>query len=92
MMHRIAVIGNSAINLGVGCAADLALAGHDVSLFVWPEDAAFLDVIKAQGGIEVRGDTRELVSGKTGRASLRTATTDIAEAVDGAELIIVDGG
>lgn len=90
MTHRIAVIGNSSINLGVASAGDLALAGHEVNFFVWPEDAAFLDIIKAQNGIEVRGDVRELVSGKTGRASLRTATTDIAEAVEGAELIIVD--
>lgn len=90
MARRIAVMGNSPINLGVGVASDLALAGHEVAFFDWPEDAALIDVINHQGGIEVRGDTNELVSGRNGLARFRVATTDAAEAIEGAELVILD--
>lgn len=88
--RRIAVIGNSLINIGAGVAADLALAGHDVAFFNWPDSPGIIDEINAQGGIEVRGDTNELVSGKLGLAKLRVATTDIGEALSDAELVIVD--
>jgi hypothetical protein len=88
--RRIAVIGNSQINIGAGVAADLALAGHDVAFFNWPESREIIDEINAQGGIEVRGDPNELVSGRLGLAKPRLATTDIAAALSDAELVIVD--
>lgn len=90
MARRIAVVGNSPINLGVGVASDLALAGHEVAFFNWSEGASLIQEINDQGGIEVRGDTNELVSRRNGLARFTVATTDVSEAVEDAELVIVD--
>jgi opine dehydrogenase len=78
---RICIIG--AGNGGSAIAGDLTLAGHHCRLFEFPEYAANLQPIQAQGGIRVTGIAR------TGFAQLERATTDLAEAVAGADLIMV---
>lgn len=77
----ICVIG--AGNGGSAVAGDMTLAGHRCRLFEFPEYAANIEPIQAQGGIRVTGIAR------TGLARLELATTDLAEAVAGAELIMV---
>lgn len=70
-------------NGGSALAADMTLAGHSCRLFEFPEYADNIEPIQAQGGIQVTGVAR------TGFARLETATTDLAEAVAGADLIMV---
>jgi len=70
-------------NGGSAVAGDLSLAGHHCRLFEFPEFAANIEPIQAQGAIRVTGIAR------TGLARLELSTTDLAEAVDGAELIMV---
>jgi opine dehydrogenase len=77
----ICVIG--AGNGGSAMAGDLTLAGHRCQLFEFSEYAANLGPIQAQGGIQVTSIAR------TGFARIQIATTDLAEAVDGADLIMV---
>jgi opine dehydrogenase len=76
---RIAVLGGG--NGAFAAAGDLALAGHDVRM--WRRDA---DAIAAHGA----AGNRILVKDFAGRheATVARATTDMAEAVRGAELIL----
>ncbi|MGZ8230788.1 MAG: hypothetical protein ACXW2A_12755, partial [Burkholderiales bacterium] len=69
-MSKVAVIGNSARALGAICAADLTLAGHEVSFAVFPEQSAQLAEIRKRGGFLVEGDPKHLVSKRTGLATL----------------------
>ena len=61
MTHRIAVIGNTPLNLGAGAAADLALAGHSVSFADWAENEAVLTDIARLGGLQLVGDGTQCV-------------------------------
>ncbi len=82
MKKTVAVIG--AGNGGAAVAGDLTLAGHACRLFEFPEFAADnLDAIQRQNGIEVTGIAR------TGFARLACVTSDLAEAVAGADLIMI---
>ncbi len=76
---KIAVLGGG--NGSFAAAGDLALAGHDVSL--WRRDAEAVRAHQARGGIirvkDFRGE-RDV--------RLTAVTTSVAEAVTGAELII----
>lgn len=78
---RIAIIG--AGNGGCAIAGDMTLAGHECRLFEFPEYADNIAAIENTGGIEVTGIAR------TGFAKLALATTDLAAAVTGAEVIMV---
>lgn len=78
---KICVIG--AGNGGSAIAGDMTLAGHRCRLYEFPEYAANIAPIQASGGIRVTGIAR------TGFARLELATTELAEAVDGADLIMV---
>lgn len=78
---EMAVIG--AGNGGTAMAGDLSLAGHRIRLFEFPEYASNIDPIRATGSIRVTGVAR------TGTAEVALATTDLAEAVAGAEIIQV---
>ncbi|UCE53635.1 MAG: NAD/NADP octopine/nopaline dehydrogenase family protein [Desulfobacterales bacterium] len=78
---NICVIG--AGNAGSALAGDLALAGHRCRLFEFPEYADNIDPIHNQGGIQVTG------VGQTGFARLEMATTQISEAVQSADIIMV---
>lgn len=75
---KIAVLGGS--NGGFTTAADLALAGHGVRL--WARSAAALGPLSEDPGIMLEAE------GRRGSARLERATTDLGEAVAGAEILI----
>lgn len=79
-MKRIAVLG--AGNGGYAMAADLTLAGYQVSLYEGWDKRNLEPVIKA-GGIELSGISR------TGFARISCVTTDIGVALKDANLIFV---
>ena len=76
---KIAVLGGG--NGSFAAAGDFALQGHDVSL--WRRDAAQVAAHRAAG-------SRIVLEDANGRhdAQLALVTSDIAEAVGGAELIL----
>ncbi len=78
---EICIIG--AGNGGAAIAGDMTLAGHHCRLFEFPEYRENIEPVMAQGGIRVTGIAR------TGFAKLVLATIDLAEAVRGADLIMV---
>lgn len=80
-VERIAVLG--AGNAGHAAAADLTLAGYDVNLFEVPELRRSIEPILERGGIEIQGVARE------GFAKVRLVTTNIKEAVQNADLIMI---
>jgi opine dehydrogenase len=77
-MHRIAIMG--AGHGGLAAAADLTLRGYEVRLHARREET--LDPIRAQGGIAVQGV-------RTGLAEVSVLTTDVAQAVEGVDLIML---
>ncbi|MGH7836153.1 MAG: NAD(P)-binding domain-containing protein, partial [Candidatus Binatia bacterium] len=78
-IHRIAILG--AGNGGCAAAADLTLRGHEVRLYSRSE--ATLRPIREQGGIEI------VEAGKARKATPPLVTSDINDAVAGADLIII---
>ncbi len=82
---RITVLGggNSALTM----AADLALNGASVTLFDYPEFGSRLEVIRQSRRIEKYGSSS--TKGLTGIAELARVTTDMKEAIEGAELIVL---
>jgi opine dehydrogenase len=78
---RITVIGSG--HAGAAAAADLTLAGHDVILYEMPQFKENIDPIIQCGGIELFG------AGRMGFAKIHRVTTDMAEAVKGAPIIMV---
>ena len=76
---RIAVLG--AGNGGFATAADLALARHGVRL--WSRSADALGPLTERSTLSLDAE------GRHGTARLERATTDLAEAVEGAEILIV---
>ncbi len=83
---RLTVCGAGAAGLAI--AADSALKGLDVMLFETPALAGKLEAARRTGGIEVTADS-ETTAGKTGFAPLAGATDDPAEAVAGADVIMI---
>jgi opine dehydrogenase len=79
---RVAVLG--AGNGGVASAFDFAQHGHEVSLYAPPEFAVNTVAVHQAGGITASGDLE-------GFAPIRYAGHDVAEAVAGAELVVVVG-
>ena len=76
-VRTIAVLG--AGHGGLAAAADLGLGGFEVRLHARREET--LAPVRAQGGIEVGG-------ARTGLVAVPVLTTDVAEAVDGADLVM----
>jgi len=76
---RIAVLGGG--NGSFAAAGDMTLAGHEVRL--WRRDAAAVEAHRAAGGSIAVKDARG-----TQEARLALVTTDMAEALRGAELIL----
>lgn len=70
-------------NGGFVTAADLSLRGYEVHLFELPEFSATLEPVIEKGGIALRG-----VAGE-GLASPEVVTSDIAEALQGADIVLV---
>jgi opine dehydrogenase len=89
-MTKVAVIGNTPRNIGAACAADLALGGHEVRYYLFPEGAAELQAVRAYGGFEVQGDPACFVSGRTGNAPLHAICHDASEALAGAQVVLLD--
>jgi len=79
---RVAVLG--AGNGGLASAFDFAQHGHQVSLFNLPEFEANLVAVEEAGGITASGDLE-------GFAPIRYAGHDAAEAMEGADLVVVVG-
>jgi opine dehydrogenase len=90
MRPKIAVYGNQHMNLGHAIAADLTLAGHEVTVFDLPEYGRTVEPLLNMGGIHVSGDPKALVSGKTGFAKPHKITTDPEEALRGVDLLFID--
>jgi opine dehydrogenase len=78
---KIAVLG--AGHGGYAIAADLTLAGHEVNLF--NRSPGPIEAINKAGGIRIHGES---VYGE-GFAKLNKATTDIKEAIEGTEIIMI---
>jgi opine dehydrogenase len=76
---NIAIVGGS--NGGYAAAADLALAGHRVRL--WRRAASELAPVQKTGTITLVAEERH------GAGRLDRATPDLAEALDGAEVVVV---
>ncbi len=81
MIKKITVIG--AGNGGCSMAADFSLAGYKVNLYEFPEFSSKIATIKEKGEIEIKSKTRQ------GLARLNLVTTNIDEAVEGADIILV---
>ncbi|MEJ2474845.1 MAG: NAD/NADP octopine/nopaline dehydrogenase family protein, partial [Desulfobacterales bacterium] len=72
-------------NSGQTFAADLALKGYPVNLAELPDFAQNLNAIEKQGGIEISGDAGN------GFARMNMITTDLKQAVEGADVIFIGG-
>lgn len=81
MKKRIAVLG--AGGTGQTAAADLTLAGCQVTLFENEKFSKSLDAVSEVGGVTIEG------AGRTGFAKIHKITTNIEEAIKDAEIIIV---
>ncbi len=68
---------------GYAMAADLTLAGHEVNLY--NRSAEPIEAIRKRGGIEITG---EAVYGE-GFAKIKKATTDMKEAIEGVDIIMI---
>jgi opine dehydrogenase len=79
---RVAVLG--AGNGGVAAAFDFAQHGHEVSLFSLPHFGASIEGVNKAGGITSSGDLEGFVQ-------IRYAGFDIAEAMAGADLVLLVG-
>lgn len=79
---RVAVLGSG--NGGVATAFDFAQHGHEVALFDLPGFEANLVAVTQAGGIHASGDLE-------GFAPVRYSGHDAAEAMAGAELVVVVG-
>ncbi|HYF17851.1 MAG TPA: NAD/NADP octopine/nopaline dehydrogenase family protein [Ramlibacter sp.] len=89
-MTRVAVIGNTHRNLGAACAADLALAGHEVHYAVYEDQRTHVDAVRRAGGLQVQGEARHLYSQRTGFARLAGIHDDPRQAVASAEVVLLD--
>ena len=77
---NVTVIGAS--NGGKAVAADMTLAGHQVTLFEFPQFEANLAEVKKAGGINLIG------VGRNGFARLHTVTDDIRVALENSDIIV----
>jgi opine dehydrogenase len=82
---KVAILG--AGHGGQAMTADLTLGGHEVRLAAVPEHSTNLELLKAFGGIVLEGKTS--TGAKPGFARPALLTTDIAEAIRDAQVIMV---
>lgn len=91
MTVSIAVIGNTGMNIGAAMAGDLALGGHDVRFALWPDQAECLEAMRAAGGIMLMPPSSgPAPEARSGLGTPRILTDDLAEAVAGASLVVMD--
>lgn len=88
-MTKVAIIGNTHRNIGAVCAADLSLAGHDVSYHLFAEDAYQLQAIKDANGLDVKGDISNLISKRLGKAKFQICD-EAKDALFGAQVVMLD--
>ncbi|MDN5761565.1 MAG: NAD/NADP octopine/nopaline dehydrogenase family protein [Microlunatus sp.] len=79
---KVAVLGTG--NGGLAVAYEWADQGHEVALYARPEFDEQITAVRERGGITSQGALE-------GFAKIATATTDIAEAMAGAEVVFVVG-
>jgi opine dehydrogenase len=79
---RVAVLGGG--NGGIASAFDFAQHGHEVALFAPEQYGTHVIAVAEAGGIRASG-------GLEGFAPVRYAGTDVAEAMAGAELVVMVG-
>ena len=89
-MSKVAVIGNTARAIGAVCASDFTLSGHEVRFAVFPEQKDQLPALRKAGGFTVEGDAKHLISKKTGFAKLGRICDTTAEALEGAQAVIIE--
>jgi opine dehydrogenase len=77
---NVTIIGAS--NGGKAAAADMTLAGHQVTLFEFPQFAENLVEVSQAGGIQLVG------VGRNGFAKLHAVTDDIQEALENPDIIV----
>src|SRR3954451_2331781 len=82
MRMRVAVVG--AGNGGLASAFDFAQHGHDVAIYAPPDFDANVIAVDKAGGITAAGDLE-------GFAPIRYSGLDPAEALSGAELVLLVG-
>ena len=80
---KFAVLGGG--SGGQATAADLAMAGNEVSLFEMEQYRAYLDPLIEIGGVNHIGIPS--MPGRTGFTKIDTITTNIKEAVEDADVI-----
>lgn len=90
MTISIAVIGNSKRNVGAPMAGDLALGGHDVRFAPWPDQGHVLTAVQDAGGMTMTPPADGTLSGRNGLGTPRLLTNDPAEAIAGADLVVLD--
>mgnify|MGYP000847426130 CR=1 FL=1 len=87
-MKKVAVLG--AGNSGRALAADAAIAGHPVRLFEFSDYAESLEALKETRKIKIVGtQTNSKKLYRDGIGTLELVTTDISEAMNGAEIIAI---
>ena len=84
---RIAVLGNSPLNIGVTAATDLAALGHEVTLMPFEGEAERLDGVRDGVRLDASKAQPLAVGVERARFSLRE---DPASALEGVELAILD--
>lgn len=89
-MTHVAIIGNTHRNLGAACAADLALGGHEVHYAPLDDQREHRDAVRRAGGFDVRGEGRHLYCGSTGFAPIAAVHDDPLDAVDQAQVVLLD--
>lgn len=81
---KAAVIGTG--NIGLATAGHLALLGHEVRLFEFPEFKDSVRVVEEKGFIEV--ESHEANKLPSGRAPLAYAGTDLSKTLSGADFVV----
>jgi opine dehydrogenase len=80
-VQRVAVLG--AGNGGIPAAADLKLRGFEVALFELPQFSKNLDMLQEKGSIQLKE------ADQTQKVSIDFLTTDITQALDGAQMVLI---
>ena len=84
-MAKITIVGSG--NGGSAKAAHLGSLGHDITLYDLPEFGAGIEDVKKAGGINIRAIPSTHIA--DGFIKVNKATTDIEDALKGAEIVMV---
>ena len=85
--EKVTVFGGG--NAAFAMAACMSLKGKRVTLCDFPEFAAAIEPVRSAGEIDLVRDPGEDTGPMEGRAKIHRVTTDIRQAVEGADLIVV---